>query len=105
MAAINAGLCEVALITHGESGVSRIAMPAPRWGDDSTNTQFELVARQRPGPPTGYGLLATRHMHEYGTTKRADGRGRGGDAQVGGAQSEGLRARSDHDRRRARTRA
>ena len=43
MAAINAGLCEVALITHGESGYSRIAMPAPRWGDDSTNNQFELV--------------------------------------------------------------
>ena len=42
MAAINAGLCEVALITHGESGYSRIAMPAPRWGDDSTNNQFEL---------------------------------------------------------------
>ena len=34
MAAISAGLCEVALITHGESGYSRIAMPAPRWGDD-----------------------------------------------------------------------
>jgi acetyl-CoA acetyltransferase len=68
MAAINAGLCEVALITHGESGYSRIAMPAPRWGDDSTNTQFELV-HGSSGPPTGYGFLATRHMHEYGTTK------------------------------------
>ena len=68
MAAINAGLCEVALISHGESGASRIAMPAPRWGDDSTNTQFELV-HGSSGPSTGYGFLATRHMHEYGTTK------------------------------------
>jgi acetyl-CoA acetyltransferase len=68
MAAIHAGLCEVALITHGESGASRIAMPAPRWGDDSTNTQFEVVWGTA-GPPTGYGLLATRHMHQYGTTK------------------------------------
>jgi hypothetical protein len=68
MAAINAGLCEVALITHGESGASRIAMPAPRWGDDSTNTQFELV-HGSSGPPTGYGMLATRHMHEFGTSK------------------------------------
>ena len=67
MAAINAGLCEVALITHGESGASRIAMPAPRWGDDSTMNQFELPYGTS-GPPTGYGLLATRHMHEYGTT-------------------------------------
>ncbi len=68
MAAIQAGLCEVALITHGESGYSRIAMPAPRWGDDSTNAQFELVWGTL-GPPTGYGFLATRHMHQYGTTK------------------------------------
>src|SRR3990172_12972137 len=30
MAAIHAGLCEVALITHGESGYSNIAMPAVR---------------------------------------------------------------------------
>ena len=66
MAAINAGLCEVALITHGESGYSRIAMPAPRWGDDSTNKQFELPYGTS-GPATGYGFLATRHMHEYGT--------------------------------------
>ena len=67
MAAINAGLCEVALITHGESGYSRIAMPAPRWGDDSTNNQFELPYGTS-GPATSYGLVATRHMHEFGTT-------------------------------------
>lgn len=67
MAAIAAGLCEVALITHGESGHSRISMPAPRFGDDSTNAQYELVWGHA-GPSTGYGLLATRHMHEYGTT-------------------------------------
>jgi acetyl-CoA acetyltransferase len=69
MAAINAGLCEVALITHGESGASRVAMPAPRWGDDSVNSQFELPYATA-GPATGYGFLATRHMHEFGTTKQ-----------------------------------
>jgi hypothetical protein len=42
-------------------------MPAPRWGDDSTHNQFELPYGIS-GPATGYGLLATRHMHEYGTT-------------------------------------
>ncbi len=67
MAAIHAGLCEVALITHGESGYSRIAMPAPRWGDDSTMSQFELPYGTS-GPATGYGMLATRHMHEFSTT-------------------------------------
>jgi acetyl-CoA acetyltransferase len=67
MAAIAAGLCDVALISHGESGYSRVAMPAPRWGDDSVNNQFELPYGT-VGPPTGYAMAATRHMHEYGTT-------------------------------------
>jgi len=67
MAAIHAGLCEVALITHGESGHSGIAMPARRFGEDATNAQFEQPYGHS-GPSTGYGLLATRHMHDYGTT-------------------------------------
>jgi acetyl-CoA acetyltransferase len=67
MAAINAGLCEVALITHGESGYSRIGMPGLRWGDDSVNNQFELPYGAA-FPVTGYGLVATRHMYEYGTS-------------------------------------
>lgn len=69
MAAIRAGLCEVALITHGESGFSRIGMLAPRWGEDSNNVQFELVYGHA-GPSTGYALVATRHMHVYGTTQQ-----------------------------------
>jgi len=67
MAAIHAGLCEVALITHGESGYSRVGMPATRWGDDSLNFQFELPYGTM-GPATGYGLMARRHMHQFGTT-------------------------------------
>lgn len=67
MAAIAAGLCEVALITHGESGASRVGMPAMRRGDDSVNAQFELPYGH-VGPVTGYGLMASRHMYEFGTT-------------------------------------
>ncbi len=67
MAAIHAGLCEVALITHGESGYSRIGMPASRWGEDSNNSQFELPYGTM-GPATGYGMMARRHMHVFGTT-------------------------------------
>jgi len=67
MAAIHAGLCEVALITHGESGASRVGMPAMRWGDDSTAFQYELPYGTM-GPATGYGLMARRHMHVFGTT-------------------------------------
>src|SRR5262245_16908829 len=67
MAAITAGLCEVALITHGESGASRVGMPGTRFGADSWRLQFE-APYCLAGPPTGSALAATRHMHQYGTT-------------------------------------
>jgi acetyl-CoA acetyltransferase len=67
MAAIEAGVCEVALITHGESGASRIGMPGTRFGPDSWRLQFETPFGLA-GPPTGYALAAARHMHEFGTT-------------------------------------
>jgi acetyl-CoA acetyltransferase len=67
MAAIEAGVCEVALITHGESGASRVGMPGTRFGADSFRLQFEAPFGLA-GPPTGYALAAARHMHEFGTT-------------------------------------
>jgi acetyl-CoA acetyltransferase len=67
MAAIEAGICEVALVTHGESGASRVAMPGTRFGVDATRMQFEAPFGLA-GPPTGYALAAARHMHEFGTT-------------------------------------
>jgi acetyl-CoA acetyltransferase len=67
MAAIDAGIVEVALITHGESGASRIGMPGTRFGVDAFRLQFEQPFGLA-GPPTGYALAAARHMHEYGTT-------------------------------------
>ena len=68
MAAINAGLCEVALITHGESGRSRVGMPSMKSEKDSLIWQFE-VPYGIVFPFTGYAFIATRHMHEYGTTQ------------------------------------
>lgn len=67
MAAIDAGLCEVALITHGESGRSRVGMPATNSPKDSLLWQFE-APYGIVFPFTAYGFIATRHMHEYGTT-------------------------------------
>jgi len=67
MAALEAGHCEVALITHGESGRSRIGMPGTRFGPDSIRLQFENPFGLY-GPPTGYALAATAHMRTYGTT-------------------------------------
>lgn len=67
MAAIDAGLCDVALVTHGESGASRVGMPGTRFGIDSERLQYEAPFGLA-GPPTGYALSAQRHMHRFGTT-------------------------------------
>jgi acetyl-CoA acetyltransferase len=70
-AAINAGLCSVALITHGETGFSnrnRRGGGGPRGFDPSLpSAQFEMPYGAG-GPPSVYSMAATRHMHEYGTT-------------------------------------
>ncbi len=70
-AAINAGLCNVALITHGETGFSARNRrgPRPSFSFDSSlpASQFESPFGVG-GAPSTYSMAATRHMHEYGTT-------------------------------------
>ncbi len=66
---IEAGIAEVVLITHGESGRSRVGMGGTGFSPDSPPGQYEMPFGIG-GPATRYGLAATRHMHEYGTTKR-----------------------------------
>ncbi len=65
--AISNGLCDVALITHGESGRSRVG--ARPWGFSpaSASGQFETPFGVT-GPPTMFPMGVARHMHEYGTT-------------------------------------
>lgn len=66
---INAGVAEVVLITHGESGYSRVGMGSgDRFAPDTPPGQFEMPFGIG-GPATRYALAAVRHMHEYGTTK------------------------------------
>ena len=63
LAAIAAGYCEVALITHGQSGRSDRA-PIPR------NPGTPMAQYEAPygiiGPPISYAMAARRYMHEYG---------------------------------------
>jgi acetyl-CoA acetyltransferase len=66
--AIATGRCEVALVTHGESGRSRVGMARPAIGPDSLRGQFE-APYGLPQPVGAYAMACTRHMHEYGTTK------------------------------------
>lgn len=66
--AIATGKADVILITHGESGRSRIGMnPRPNV-PASLRGQFE-GPWGLPQPVGAYAMAATRHMAEYGTTK------------------------------------
>ncbi len=63
-AAIHVGLCEVALITYGSmqrSGEGRLV-------SGSETLSYEAPYRARY-PVSMYALAASRHMHEYGTTR------------------------------------
>ncbi|MBI1802453.1 MAG: thiolase [Chloroflexi bacterium] len=67
-AAIASGLCSVALITHGESGRSRVGAPARVQSPQSISGQFE-APWGLPGMIGTYALACSRHMAVYGTTK------------------------------------
>jgi acetyl-CoA acetyltransferase len=66
-AAIALGLCQVALITHGQSGRSRVGMPPREAGLSLLSAQFEAPFGL-PQPAGAYALACTRHMAQYGTT-------------------------------------
>ena len=67
-AAIATGRCEVALVTHGESGRSRVGMTPYPSSPQQLRGQFE-APYGLPQPVGAYALACSRHMHEYGTTK------------------------------------
>ncbi len=63
LAAIAAGYCEVALITHGQSGRSDRAPIPPNPGTPMAQYEapYGII-----GPPVSYAMAARRYMHEYG---------------------------------------
>ncbi|MBI3744904.1 MAG: thiolase [Chloroflexi bacterium] len=68
MLALNAGMIDVALIVHGESGRSRIAGPTYGFQPQSTTGQFESVFGLT-GAFSMFSFCATRHMHQFGTKR------------------------------------
>jgi acetyl-CoA acetyltransferase len=68
VAAIQAGYCNVVLVTHGESGRSRIGINASSYSPSTIAGQFELPYGVW-GPPSMFSIPIVRHMHEYGTTE------------------------------------
>lgn len=67
VAAIRAGHAQVVLITHGESGRSRVGAAPWARPKDSAQAQFELPYGVL-GPPTTFTIPALRFMRETGTT-------------------------------------
>ncbi len=67
-AAIAAGLCNVALITHGESGRSRVG--ASRFAGDPASIPGQFEAPYGvAGPPSMFGMGVARYMAKYGLTE------------------------------------
>lgn len=67
-AAIAAGYCRNVLITHGESGRSRIGLVRPTTSPESYAGQFELPYGPS-GPPTLFTIPVMRYMKTYGVTE------------------------------------
>src|ERR1041385_3219780 len=70
-AAINEGLCKTVLITHGESGRSRVGGGGGFGGSRSTSSlqgQFEMPFGVA-GPPTMFTVPVLRYMKTYGVTE------------------------------------
>ena len=70
MAAINAGYCDVALVTHGEAG--RSARSRAGANDSDPGPQFE-VPYGYIGAPINYAVAARRYMHQYGEDRVRQG--------------------------------
>src|SRR6202008_3745284 len=67
-AALESGLCDTVLITHGESGRSGVARSRPAVSPGSLQGQFELPYGPM-GPPTLFTIPVLRYMKTYGTTE------------------------------------
>jgi acetyl-CoA acetyltransferase len=69
-AAIRAGYCDVALITHGQAGRStRARVPAdPNLPVAQYETPYGMI-----GQPINYAMACTRYMHEYGEERTRQG--------------------------------
>ena len=67
-AAINAGMCKTVLITHGESGKSRVGAIPRAILPASLQGQFEAPYGIM-GPPTMFPIPVLRYMKTYGVTE------------------------------------
>jgi len=67
-AAIETGLCHTVLVTHGESGRSRVGAGRRAMAPSSLQGQFEIPYGPM-GPPTLFTLPVLRYMKDFGLTE------------------------------------
>ena len=99
-AAIEAGLAKTILVTHGESGKSRVGNPPRSVHPQSLNGQFEQPFGPM-GPPSMFTISGPAIHEDLWRDRRADRPGRRRAAGVGVEESTGNVPQSDHHRRRA----
>ena len=87
-AAINEGLCKTVLITHGESGRSRVGAGGGfRGGGGNSSLPGQFEAPYGPvGPPSMFTIPVLRYLKTYGVHRGRSGHGRGDPARVGGEE-------------------
>ena len=68
-AAINEGLCNTVLITHGESGKSRVGADAAAAVAGQPRTASSRRPTASMGPPTMFTIPVLRYMKTYGITE------------------------------------
>ena len=99
-AAIEAGLAKTILITHGESGRSRVGNPPRPRAPSSLNGQFEQPFGPM-GPPSMFTVPVLRYMKTLRRDRGTDRPGLRGAARMGRQESARDVPQPDHDRRRA----
>jgi acetyl-CoA acetyltransferase len=68
--ALDAGLCDHVLVCYGSTQRTTTMSRRERHAAQRVLDPFPYDAPYQPFyPPTGYALIAARHMHEYGTTR------------------------------------
>jgi acetyl-CoA acetyltransferase len=69
VAAIAAGMCDTVLVTHGESGKSRVGAGGGWRGGDASSLQAQFEAPYGPtGAPSTFPIGVLRYMKTYGLT-------------------------------------
>jgi len=68
VAAIASGMASVVLVTHGESGRSRVGVGRPAGAPSQPAGQFEAPFGVA-GPPSMFSIPVVRHMKKFGTTE------------------------------------